>query len=70
MPDYPDTKLERIADDVLIGARAIAEEIGEDENCIYYLHKTQRLPIGKLGKNLIATRTGLRRALRALIPSS
>jgi hypothetical protein len=65
MLDRSDTKL---ADDLLVGARAIGEEIGEDENGVYYLYKKKRLPIGKLGKTLIATRTGLRRAMLALIP--
>ena len=71
MSNFPETKQpERIADDLLVGARAIATEIGEGEDAVYYLHKTKRLPIGKLGKTLIASRSGLRRALRSLIPQT
>jgi hypothetical protein len=65
MLDQSETKL---ADDLLVGARAIGEEIGESVDVVYYLHRTGKLPIGKLGKILIATRSGLRRAVLARIP--
>jgi hypothetical protein len=50
----------------LIGAGAIADFLGVTEAAVYHLHKKRRLPIGKLGKNLIASRSKLRRATHAL----
>jgi hypothetical protein len=61
-------KPERLADDLLVGAAAIAHELGISEDAVYYIHRKKRLPIGKLGKNLIATRTKLRRAAHNLVP--
>jgi hypothetical protein len=55
-----------LADDLLIGAAAIAQELGRNKAAVYHLHRTRRLPIGKLGKNLIASRSKLRRAALAL----
>jgi hypothetical protein len=60
------TKSERLADDLLIGAEAIAHELGVDVHTVYYFHRKKKLPIGKLGKNLIASRTKLRRAIQNL----
>ena len=60
------TTKERLADDLLIGARAIADELGVAVHDVYYIAKTKRFPIGKLGKNLIASRAKLRRAAQAL----
>jgi hypothetical protein len=57
---------DRIGDDLLIGARRIAAELGVGRHVVYYLAKTKRLPIGRLGKNLIASRQRLRRAAAAL----
>lgn len=57
---------ERVADDVLRGAQAIGDELGVNPEDVYYLHKTQKYPIGKLGKTLIASRQQLRRHHRAL----
>lgn len=57
---------DRLADDLLFGAQAIAEELGVKPHVVYYLAKTRRLPIGRLGKNLIASRSKLRRAALAL----
>jgi hypothetical protein len=62
----PILEQQKLADDLLLGARAIADELGLDEHAVYYLAKMKRLPIGKLGKNLIASRTTLRRAALAL----
>ena len=62
----PISEQQKLADDLLLGARAIADELGVDEHAVYYLAKMKRLPIGKLGKNLIASRTTLRRATLAL----
>jgi hypothetical protein len=52
----------RLADDLLNGAREIAEFLGTNEREVYHLAKTKRLPIGRLGKKLIASRAQLRRA--------
>jgi hypothetical protein len=57
---------ERLADDLLIGARSIAEELGVAPHVVYYLASRNRLPIGRIGKNLIASRSKLRRAALAL----
>jgi hypothetical protein len=62
----PTLEQQKLADDLLLGARAIANELGVDEHAVYYLAKMKRLPIGKLGKNLIASRTMLRRFTLAL----
>jgi hypothetical protein len=56
----------RLADDLLVGAGPIAEELGVEVHAVYYLYKMKRLPIGKLGKNLIASRSKLRRAALSL----
>jgi hypothetical protein len=57
---------ERLGDDLLFGARAIAAELGVEVHAVYYIAKTGRLPIGRIGKNLIASRSKLRRAALAL----
>jgi hypothetical protein len=59
-------QVERIADDLLIGAASIADELGVKTHAVYYLARQGRLPIGRLGKNLIASRAKLRRAAHAL----
>ena len=63
--------------DVLIGAQAIRDELvelgllqaGAPIDQVYYLARDgheRRLPIGKFGKSLIASRAKLRRAVAAL----
>jgi hypothetical protein len=59
-------RADRLADDLLAGGAAIAEELGTSVREVYHLHKTQRLPIGRLGRKLIASRNQLRRAAKAL----
>ncbi len=56
----------RVADDLLVGAFAIAEELGVPVRSVYTLRAMQRLPIRKLGKNLIASKNALRRAAKSL----
>jgi len=56
----------RVADDLLVGAYAIADELGLSIRSVYWLRATKRLPIRKLGKNLIASRNELRRAAKRL----
>lgn len=68
--DITQQKDPRLADDLLIGAPAIAEELGVEVHAIYHLFKTKRLPIGKLGKNLFASRSKLRRAANLLTTST
>jgi hypothetical protein len=57
---------ERLADDLLNGGPEIAEFLGCPLREVYHLHKTKRLPIGRLGRKLIASRSQLRRAAKAL----
>jgi hypothetical protein len=64
----------RAAADILIGARAILSELkdlgllGSDanEDAVYYIAREQKLPIGKFGKSLIASRAKLSHAANAL----
>jgi len=67
----------KIADDLLFGAQAIAIELKklglikeDDENAeskVFYIARTKKLPIGKWGKTLTASRTKLANAVRALV---
>jgi hypothetical protein len=61
-----DADKDKVADDLLIGAPAIAEFLGVKEDAVYHLVRTRRLPIGRLGRNLIASRKKLQRAVSAL----
>jgi len=56
----------RAGDDLLVGAHAIADYLRMTEKVVYHLAAKKRLPIGKLGKNLIASKRKLKRALAAL----
>jgi len=51
----------RVADDLLIGADAIAAFIGVSRRSVYHLAREKQLPIGRLGKQLIARKSQLRR---------
>jgi hypothetical protein len=57
---------DRLADDLLSGAAEIAEFLGTNVREVYHLAATQRLPISRLGRKLIASRSQLRRAAKAL----
>jgi hypothetical protein len=59
----------KLADDLLMGAPAIAEFLGTTDAAVYHIRRKGRLPIGKLGKTLIAFRSELRRAAQAVIAS-
>jgi excisionase family DNA binding protein len=51
-------------DDLLWGAQAIADYLGVSTDRVYYLIKTKRLPIAKLGrKTVVASRRKLQRAI-------
>jgi hypothetical protein len=53
-----------IGDDLIWGAQAIADELGVSVQRIYYLIRTQKIPITKIGnKTIIASRKQLRRSL-------
>ena len=58
---------ERLADDLLIGAQAIATELGVEPHQVNYIYKTKKLPIGKMGKQYISSKKQLRRAALACI---
>lgn len=57
---------ERLADDLLNGATEIAEFLGTNKREVYWIAKKQRLPIGRMGRKLIASRAQLRRATARL----
>jgi hypothetical protein len=54
-----------LADDLLTGAKAIAEYVGWPERRIYYSAEKGHLPIKHVGATLVARRSALDRALTA-----
>jgi hypothetical protein len=60
---------DRLGDDLLNGGPEIAEFLGMPLREVYHLAATKRLPIGRLGRKLIASRAGLRRAAKAITSS-
>jgi hypothetical protein len=65
--DMTEEKPAGLADDLLIGAEAIAAFLGVDVQTVYSFRRTKKkLPIGKLGKNLIASKRKLERAMGTL----
>jgi hypothetical protein len=64
MSDTDKEKQPAPGDDLLWGAQAIADFLGVRIDRVYYLIKTKRLPIAKLGrKTVVASRKKLQRAL-------
>ena len=59
MDKEPAKQADRPADDLLNGGREIAEFLGTSVREVYHLHATQRLPIGRLGRKLIASKRRL-----------
>jgi excisionase family DNA binding protein len=57
---------EALAADLLNGGAEIAEFLGCNTREVYHLVKTGRLPIGRLGRKLIASRSQLRRAAKTI----
>jgi hypothetical protein len=57
---------ERIGDDLLWGAIEIADELRVKPHQVNYIYKTKKLPIGKMGKQYIASKRELRKAALAL----
>jgi hypothetical protein len=51
----------RPADDLLVGARAIGDFIGRNEDEVYYLARTKKWPIGRDGVQLVASKKRLAR---------
>jgi hypothetical protein len=71
-PPNGDESVERIADDVLLGARRIAEHITAlgfpiDENDVYYLHRVKKWPFHKYGAFLIASKRQLTRHAKEIL---
>lgn len=54
-------KADWLAADLLNGGTEIAEFLGCNTREVYHLAKTQRLPIGRLGRKLVASRRQLAR---------
>jgi len=50
----------KLSDDLLIGAKPIADEIGLTERQVFHAAATKQLPIFKLGAKLAARRSALR----------
>lgn len=53
---------ETVADDMLHGADEIAGFLGVSRAQVYHFARLKRLPIGKLGFNLVASKRTLQRA--------
>ncbi len=54
----------KLADDLLLGGRAIAEELGINEDKLHYWIKKGRIPVGHIGKTMIARRSELQKAIK------
>ena len=70
-----DEPAERIADDVLLGAKSIAEHITAlgfpvDETDVYYLHRVKKWPFNKYGTFLIASKQRLTSHAKKLLRGS
>jgi hypothetical protein len=64
--------VERLADDVLLGAKSIAEHITSlgfpvNETDVYYLHRAKKWPFNKYGVFLIASKRHLTRHAEKLL---
>jgi hypothetical protein len=64
--DQQAAQQDRLGDDLLNGATEIANFLGTNAREVYHLAKTKRLPIGRLGRKLIASRSQLRRAAKQI----
>jgi hypothetical protein len=61
-----DKHKETVAEDMLLGAGEIAAFLGISVAQVYHYARLKRLPIGKIGKSLIASKRKLQRAFAAL----
>ena len=74
-PSDDDEPAERIADDVLLGAKSIAEHITAlgfpvNETDVYYLHRVKKWPFNKYGTFLIASKQRLTSHAKKLLRGS
>jgi hypothetical protein len=72
--NQPD-EVSALADDVLLGAKSIAEHITSlgfpvDETDVYYLHRAKKWPFNKYGIFLIASKRRLTRHAEKLLRGS
>jgi hypothetical protein len=65
--EQTESEAERLGDDLLIGAVAIADELRAKPHQVNHIFRTRKLPIGKMGKLYIASKKQLRRAAYACI---
>src|SRR5262245_30687576 len=73
--DDDDEPVERLASDVLLGAKSIAEHITAlgfpvNETDVYYLHRAKKWPFNKYGVFLIASKRRLTRHAENLLRGS
>ena len=61
---------DRLADDLLNGAAEIAQFLGTNPREVYLLAQTKRLPIGRLGRKLIASKRALNRQVAKITRGS
>jgi hypothetical protein len=61
---------DKVGDDLLIGAEAIGGELNLSPSEVYYAFRKKKWPIGKYGSQLIASKSKLRRAARAITETS
>jgi hypothetical protein len=59
MSDQLNSFEQTLANDLLRGARRIGKYIGATEDQVHYLYRSRKWPIGKLGKDLIASKAQL-----------
>jgi len=59
-PPDPPNSTAPLADDMLNGARPIAEFIGTNERRVYHLAETKQIPVFRLGGRLTARKSTLR----------
>jgi hypothetical protein len=57
---------ENLKDDLLVGAKAIAEDTGLTQRQVFYAAQTKSLPIFRLGTKLAARRSSLRKRIAQL----
>lgn len=66
MTSDTDSNNASLADDLLIGADAIATELGMTKYMVYRSYRENLLPISKFGKALVASRSKLRQAVQQM----
>jgi hypothetical protein len=54
---------ETLGDDLIVGAKPIAEELGMTERQVFYMAETGQLPVFKIGRKLAARRSTLRQRI-------